>query len=354
MTETRKSEPRLRAIILNDTANRKHHGCTRVMRLLVAGLQRHGVEVIARSAAHSNWQTNPAFLAKLPLADVIVINGEGTLHHGRPAAEILLKIASHPARGAIPIALVNALYQENPASWAVYLNQIALISARDNASALEMGGAVGRKVGWLPDLSLSHPAEVAATMRQGVVVGDSVKLSVRRVLARWASQVPEARFVPTKTLTFGVWRMLFVGPILRRILYIFYNMSLPRLDLPFFLPQTEAAYLDQISGATAHLTGRFHAICLSILTETPFLAVASNSHKIEQLLLDAGVNSNRVIKAEMLAASQIIPEFDEAELAGLRAFRTQAQSAAEQLYANIAMLAQEHFDSRAKQENQQS
>ncbi len=353
MTETQKFEPHLRAVILNDTAHRQHHGCSRVMRLLVAGLQRQRIEIIARSAVHSNWQSNPAFLANLPLADVIVINGEGTLHHGRPAAETLLKIATHPARGEIPIALVNALYQENPASWAVYLNEIAMISARDHASALEISSATGRKVGWLPDLSLSHPAEVAAEVRHGVLVGDSVKMSVRRVLARWANQMPEARFVPTKTLTCYLWRMPFVGPILRRILYVFYNMSWPRLDMQFFLPQTEAAYLDQIAGAKSHVTGRFHAICLSMLTETPFLAVASNSHKIEQLLMDAGVKPSRVVTAATLPTSPVIPEFDEAELAGLRAFRTHAQTAAEQLYKSIALLAQEHVAHKASRANQQ-
>lgn len=41
----------VRAVILNDTSTRYHHGCSRVMRLLVEGLERHGLHVTARSPA---------------------------------------------------------------------------------------------------------------------------------------------------------------------------------------------------------------------------------------------------------------------------------------------------------------
>jgi len=101
------------AIILNDTSTRYHHGCTRVMRLLLAGLERQGLNIIARSPARHDWAQDSVFLRALENADVVVINGEGTLHHGRPAGAALLAVVDHPACHA-PVALINALWEENP------------------------------------------------------------------------------------------------------------------------------------------------------------------------------------------------------------------------------------------------
>lgn len=41
--------------------------------------------------------------------------------------------------------------------------------------------------------------------------------------------------------------------------------------------------------ASLVVTGRFHGICLAILAKRPFVAFASNTHKIEGLLKDANL-----------------------------------------------------------------
>ena len=41
------------------------------------------------------------------------------------------------------------------------------------------------------------------------------------------------------------------------------------------------------------VTGRFHTACMALLTKTPFLALNSNSWKIEALLKDVGLNLKR-------------------------------------------------------------
>jgi polysaccharide pyruvyl transferase WcaK-like protein len=174
----------LRAVVMNDTAARSHHGCARVMRLLCSGLEAEGLTITARALAHADWAKDASFVAALDDADVVVINGEGTLHHGRPAAETLLRIVDHPSLGTTPIVLCNALYEANPPEWgARYLTRFALLAARDSESATRMHKDSGAPARWLPDLSLSAPANVAAGPRQGVIVGDSVKLRIRRVWA---------------------------------------------------------------------------------------------------------------------------------------------------------------------------
>lgn len=325
-----------KAVILNDTSTRYHHGCARVMRLLCEGLERHGLDITARSAARNDWEKDAGFLTALAEADIIIINGEGTLHHGKPAGETLLRIVNHPARGVKPVALVNALYQDNPKTWGDFLSKCALLAARDSESAKAMAAASGQDVRWLPDLSLSAPADIHSQARKGVIIGDSVKLSARKILARTAGRFTDARFVPTKTLQSAIWKSAFA----RALLYRVYNGVCPLSTPPFKMPLNEEAYLTEIASTRLHITGRFHAICLSMLVETPFLALASNASKIERLLHDANLGTQRMADTARLERTAPDAPFTNTEIAAIRSFRDMAHHKAEALFADIAELAQ--------------
>lgn len=321
----------LNAVILNDTSTRYHHGCSRVMRLLIEGLQRHGLTVTARSPARHDWARDEAFLTAMREADVVVVNGEGTLHHGRPLGARLLDVAMHDARGTTPLVLINALWQDNPDDWSHPLARFDLVAARDSVSAEAMARATRRDVRWLPDLSLSAPAEVTAAERHGVMIGDSVKPGPRRALGRVAKDCPDAVLVPTKTLAAPIWRN---GAARAALAAVWYGgFGLPRLEMP----ANEFAYLDRIARSRLHLTGRFHAVCLSMLTETPFLALGSNASKIERLLSDAGLGTERLVPPDHLDTND--RPFNADELERIRAFRDRAARDAEALYADIAALA---------------
>jgi hypothetical protein len=134
---------RPRVVVINDTSTRSHHGCARVMRLLLDGLDRHGLEVIARSPARHDWTSGSGFLATLGRADLVVINAEGTLHHGRPAGAKLLSVIPDMTTRGIPVAVVNALWQDNPQEWAELLSGVALVAARDAQSGAELAAHLG-------------------------------------------------------------------------------------------------------------------------------------------------------------------------------------------------------------------
>jgi polysaccharide pyruvyl transferase WcaK-like protein len=335
MTKTRKS----RVVLLNDTSARHHHGCTRVMRLLTEGLERHGLTIIARSLARHRWDKDENFLKALASADVIVINGEGTLHHGKPAAELLLSVISHPARGRTPVALVNALYESNPPDWGKrYLSDFALLAARDSVSAAVLSQDAGCAVRWLPDLSLSAPASIPTGPRNNVVVGDSVKLSHRRVLARISCRLPLARYMPTKTAENTIFGLPVIGNVARWMLFCAYNGIIVSRAPNFLLPKSEFGYLNELAAARLHVTGRFHAVCMSMLTETPFLAIRSNSSKIERLLIDCGLDRTRLFEPSEEICFSEWAEFSSAQLNLVRAFRRTATQQAEKLFSDIARL----------------
>lgn len=337
------SPTRGRVVIMNDTSGRYHHGCSRVMRLLRAGLARHGLTVTYSLASRKAWDDDAKFWAAVKDADLIVINGEGTLHHGKPAAEALLRIATHPQRRGTPIALINALYEENPEIWGKYLQHFALIAARDSESARALARASKQGVRWLPDLSLSAPAKVpAATHRAGVLLGDSVRMTSRQALARAARHLPKATYLPTKTLRHPVWHSRATRRLARTLLFAAYNGSTVWPQPRFDMSPDESAYLSRLASAELHITGRFHAVCLSLLTETPFLALGSNASKIERLLTDAGLPKDRMITPEALVRPPPRRPFSTDELETLRRFRASAVDKADQLFADLARLAGQH------------
>src|SRR3546814_8288014 len=122
------------------------------MRRIEENLRCRGISITAVSPVRHDWEGDASVLKAMAACDIIVINGEGTLHHGAPHGEILLKVVDHPVRTTKPVVLINALYQENPASWKRYLDKMALISTRDYWSAETISTKERCEIGFVPDL----------------------------------------------------------------------------------------------------------------------------------------------------------------------------------------------------------
>lgn len=286
-----------KAVILNDTRGDNHFGCFRVMRVIEENLAWRGITVTARSLVRNDWERDRAFLAKLDEADLIVVNGEGTLHHGHRQGERLLRIADHPARSGKPVALINTIYQQNPEGWRHHLERIDLVSTRDSRSAAEIGQLTGRDCGWVPDLSLAEGAvDTSGMARTRLLVGDSVETGTRKALLGLTDLDPGARFLPilkglkpSKPHHPTPFRQL-------REAYIWLNARYSqwrRGNIEF--NRDEAGFIRSLTTARLHVTGRFHAVCFCLFTSTPFLAVESNSWKIAALLEDFGLGTARII-----------------------------------------------------------
>jgi len=334
-------ETSARVVILNDTSERQHHGCSRVMRILKSGLNDVGFQIIATAPARHDWAADMNFKAALAAADLIVINGEGTLHHGRPAGEALVRVVDELTARGRPVALVNALYQSNPKLWARHLRQMALLAARDARSGAQMAAAapdVPLRV--MPDLSLCEGAIATDAVRDLVIFGDSVRLNQRRALVRAARNCDADMILPMKTRRSWPWRL---GP-LKRALYAGYCGMVSPVGR-VVLVADEAAYIETISRAKMHVTGRFHSVCLSLVTGTPFLALGSNSWKVEALLDEAGVAADRLVSLDELAQmgrADMDRPFTVQEKANIAGFLTHAQDSGDRLFRDLAALAQAH------------
>jgi hypothetical protein len=284
-------------VLINDTRADLHHGCWRVMRTLEGQLNRVGLDVIARAPAHADWRKDPAIGEALARAALVVVNGEGTIHHDRPAGAALLAVGAAARAAGAPAALINASWDANGPAFARALADFALVSVRESRSAaqIEAAGLTARVV---PDLSLFEPVPPPAA-RSGVGFTDSVLRGVALALEAARKRLgglalPIHFNAPglkgsLRNLRDGVARRDLADPafLLRSIA--------ARLAWRAAETQGEADYMAKVAALELLVTGRFHAATFALAAGTPVLAVESNTHKIGATFDDAGLASWRRI-----------------------------------------------------------
>ncbi len=265
----------MKALVLNDTRFTGHLGCQLVMQRMAAACAESGIHIVASLPVSDSL---PQSLHKLlPGVDLVIINGEGTLHHDAPEARLLAEAALQIRLQGRRLALINTVWQAN-ASLGALLQSCEVVAARESHSVAELAQA-GQVAMWVPDLVLgTPPVDLFGPMDAGVdasappVVIDDVRLEASRALQAYA-QSRSLRFlsmgVTSRTTRSGFMRWWRHGR----------PLAWPR--------QMGRDQLPHLSRAGIVITGRFHGICLAILAGRPFVALASNTHKVEGLLADA-------------------------------------------------------------------
>ena len=325
----------IRAVLLNDTSSRYHHGCLRVSRVIKQGLLDQGIELLASSFAHTKWDKNKFFLQSMQEAQLIIINGEGTMHNGAESGHHLLSVVEHQFAHGKPIALINSIWENNPSEWLSLLDRFTLVSVRDSNSLKNLQNSGFNRAFVVPDLSLTERFEVSASKPCGLIVGDSVKAKMRHSLGIYCQRV-KGTFLPTKFLSGRVWQYSYPRRILWRLYTRIFFGQVPN----FKMALNEEEYLNLLSQASGHVTGRFHGVCFSILAEVPFFAISSVTSKINTLLVDAGLNKGRLVESFNLQETKIEgpPKFSPSELENIRKYKKLARKKADQLFKKLAKL----------------
>lgn len=260
-------------LVFNDTTRYQHYGCDLVMCSVHDNLRRRGHR--PRSVHWVGTAVGKRFdaiMRRHPDADAIVVNGEGVIHHDRKHALELARLAGRAQDVGVPAHLINAALFENSPALYQSLSQYASVHVRDGesrAAALAHGIVAGQ----VPDLSFDCIGRLlapAAASRAGMLVTDSV------------DPAHSDRLRDLARATHGRWRPMRRG-----------------VGLPFSWMRMWGArrFLRDVAGSEWVLTGRFHAVTICIATHTPFLAIGSNTRKIEALLLDVFGNTDRMLPA---------------------------------------------------------
>ena len=129
-----------------DTARYTHFGCELVMETIKYHLERCGHEYVG-SVTKDNRRIVDVD-ALLGLADLVIVNGEGSYHHNR--RNDLGKIGDR--HNAI---LINSVYEKN--SYEPSLKNYKYIACRESTSASELSRINNLKCDVIPDVIITNP-----------------------------------------------------------------------------------------------------------------------------------------------------------------------------------------------------
>lgn len=264
-----------KVIILNDTRRDVGHiGCNTVMENIFYLCSINCLNVI-KSFKSLECHATEEFLSFLALCDAVIINGEGTMHHDSPGANNLIIAAKIAKKAGKKIFLINSVWQSN-SEINKELSVFDRIYVRESLSRQEISDA-GYQATVCSDLSLYSvsPIKQRNYTNLDYVFIDSVIKKKTRFIA----------------LTALRYRHDFYYMITRKRK----PLSNGFLRLMFFISGQKLKILRDEDISWKMITGRFHAMCFALKYGLPFIVMTSNTHKIEGLLQDIGLNSNDYI-----------------------------------------------------------
>jgi polysaccharide pyruvyl transferase WcaK-like protein len=343
----------INALLFNDTSYEKHHGSQLVVRQIYALAKEAGIAISRACPMRHDWRKNEQLKEDIRRADLCLINGEGTLHDDAPQALMLGELASYCRQHGVPCFLINSVWQRNEQLLA-HAGDFAGIYLRDEFSQHELAAhGVACKV--VPDLTLSYSHQPAAReQRTGYLVSDSVFST--RTLEAWAEVCRANRadisFLSIKNLPIiqagkgfpdycikSVAKLLQAGRALLQSYFMRYPAALPSEQIGMLRWRYSALgltrFLRRLSTSSGVVTGRFHCVTLCFVTRTPFYAIGSNTHKIQALLLEAGLPGRIQESYGAALAAREEMAFSAADRQHLEAFLLDCQRRAKDMFAEI-------------------
>lgn len=298
-------------VVANDVGLASHHGSKMVLARIVDELTARGFSVV--TIPHGQpWRS---YREVIDRASAVVVNGEGTLHHSAEAAGDLLSLGPYCRERGIPAFLINSIWQDNSSQMARDAASFTARWVRESASQADLR-TQGVESEVLPDLTLGWEVPVNGSgthfPRSGpVVITDSVVLADTLRLARYVvehpgtlfttltprhttpvnyTDAPFLRLPPRPAVGFGEAARTVLSQA-RSFAYRARGAALASLRRRRGIQREYSLneFFDLLGSTPLLVTGRFHAVCLALLTGTPFLALTSNSHKTQAMLADCGL-----------------------------------------------------------------
>jgi len=280
-----------RVLLINDTRIVGHHGSSSVVDVIFQEFAKRGISVVSDIEHGINITS---------LGDhgcqAVVINGEGAMHGGGKHSHLFSRIGEEMYRRRIPVFLINTVFNERTPEIVARMRYFTGIYCRETQSA-KLLDAAGVEARVCPDLTfgLDLPDDLVFRSGDRIVVLDTTVASKNRRLYRFCLE-NGLQFQPMRA-----------SPRLVRITSFRNLLRIARFSATKYagrlLPGLYAfgRYANAVTSSRAFLkrmadetlvvvASRFHGVCLCIKAGVPFLAISSNTPKIEGMLADAGLS----------------------------------------------------------------
>jgi hypothetical protein len=262
----------MKVALFNDTGAFAHIGCQAVSDAHARMLGRRGHEVTQRffidwphglTRPHlresvSDLLSNEEFRSRIEAVDAVVVNGEGTVHHG--AGLHLLAILGAAQELGKQTLLVNAVYEASFDHEDI-IRKLTDFTVRDQHS---LDFAKSRSLRARLVLDSCFEAEFSA--------GRLADMSGKTALSDWH------------------WTRSDVGAVMRLYAMQFHEST---FYFPFERADASTVWRGSLATmATAELliSARHHGVCFAAKARVPFVALPSNTSKIEGFLQAVGID----------------------------------------------------------------
>lgn len=302
-----------KCLILNDTYYDFHHGCETVMKNINILCKKYEFEIIGTNPVGKDWKKNKKFMKLLSKCDFVIVNGEGTIHHSKKRAIDLVSIAPFVKKNFNKnVFLINTTYQDNNDDIVKNIKFFDKIFVRESYSKNELNqNGIDCKI--VPDLTFYTKFNLDnKVVKDKVGATDSVDDYVSKTLYEFCMKnkfnyLP-ALNTPNITRLDGLSLFKTIKFYIRKIVRQVQKNIFNRYDIilngtPYYIDDYDI-YVKEISELRNIYIGRYHSLCFALKTLTPFVAIKSNSHKIESMLEDINIK-DRIIDINQIAKKQI-------------------------------------------------
>lgn len=281
--------------IINDTTPTNHYGCLMVMSNLRQLLHQEGVEVSWTWPVGKDWRKHKQVVLGFEKVDAIIVNGEGTIHHGprRWQAQALVDFADFAHQELqVPVYLINATLFANEDALNQKLKEFDAIYVRDRASHEELNN-IGIENSFVPDMTFALSSGLQHKHEKPLCVVDSVMQTDVPILKKFSKSynADYCSMIVARPSNYSPWKKT------RRFVLEtwkwFFKERHRSLD-----PKEFEKYLGQYQLV---VTGRYHTVTMCLKNRVPFIALESNTPKISFLLKEVFGDTSRVIAIEELA-----------------------------------------------------
>lgn len=236
----------MRAILFNDTSA-YHKGCSHVVRYIHQELTSCGCDVWASipSADLRKGIEDKELNMLIERSDIVVVNGEGTMHHNVPAAKFILKILRRALEYKKQAFLINTVWQE-------------MTLDRQEIKTLQN-----------TYISVRECLSQEALKKQGIKADVHLDLSYFEDI----EDIPRER------------QPLAVGGFFRKRQY-----RPPNVNVVDIFTTPWAGVVNRLRYTDWFITGRHHEMYAAAKARCPFVAFSGNTWKNEGLIKTAGVD----------------------------------------------------------------
>jgi len=273
----------MKILIVNDTRNENHHGCSRVMNCIDRNLMTRGFLDIDYIPLLFQWSVYEDTKKKIMQSDLLIINGEGTVHGDADHVNMLLNIIPFARSYNVPVIIINATIfnlKSKNLEKLLYANMI-YVRDKESSNYLTKYDIISR---YCPDLTFWKTNETYNDVERkkiGITEGFNFKPNLNIIKKNKFNQIS----------VFNTKQAFYSYSFIRRFVEstivhkVFFKKNKNIISI-----ENHIKFLQLLNEFKFIITGRYHVVCFCLYLRIPFKYVNSNTPKITSLLNDVGLD----------------------------------------------------------------